>query len=103
MAVTVSKQFAENFKLVADRWLEDGDTPEEIAELKAAIRIDLDDGEGFFRDPPHKIADPSERRKLWDDFFQAEADEIRARSSSRAAKGINDRIVNQILSQRNAA
>ena len=98
MAITVSKQFKENYQIVEQSWRERGDKEEEIAALKDAIRIDLSDGDGFLRDPEHLITDPDVRRKMWDEYFQGEADAIRG--LVRYADGINTRIVNANITRK---
>lgn len=97
MAVIVSKKFKQNFEIAVKRWLREGDTPEHIEELKALIRIDMDGGEGALRDPDNYMPDPAVRRKLWEDHFQAIADEEAAleRKAATLAAGINSRLVNR--------
>lgn len=104
MAVIVSKKFKQNFDIAVKRWLREGDTPEHIEELKALIRTDMDDGEGALRDTENYMPDPAVRRKLWEDHFQAIADEEAAleRKAATLAAGIKGRIVNNNLTRKAA-
>lgn len=78
---TVSKEFADNFARWAAMKVESGDfTPDEITELKAMIRKDLEPGPDQLRQGmtvinaagvkvPATIDDHNERAGLWESFF----------------------------------
>lgn len=87
--VTVSKQFAENFKLWSEDQVSCGNyTAAEMAGMKDMIRIELGPGKDQFRagcsilnamgvEVPAAIDDQAKRVALWDGFFASEADQIR--------------------------
>lgn len=87
--VTVTKQFAEDFKLWSDFRVSEGEyTPEEMEQLKAQVRAELAPGPDQFRksysvltelgvEIPAAIDDQAKRVALWAGFFADEADQIR--------------------------
>lgn len=87
--VTVSRQFAEDFKEWADYKISVGDfSQEEMAELKQLIRIDLGPGTDQLRkdytvlnakgvEIPAAIDDQQKRVSLWENWFADEANQIR--------------------------
>lgn len=89
MAVTVTKQFKEDFDTWAEYKLKWGDfSKEEMDELKAMLRKDLAPGEDQLRqgltlinaagvEVPAMIDNYEDRIKCWTDYFAACAKEIR--------------------------
>lgn len=86
----VTKRFRDNFDLYAEDRLASGEfTEEEMIELKALIRKDLEPGPDQIRKEvdclmvagvkiPATIDDEEQRYKLWDEFFEVEAAIINA-------------------------
>ena len=87
----VTKLFRDNFDLFSADRVDSGEfTQEEMAELKALIRKDIEPGPDQIRQEvdclmiagvkiPTTIDDDAERYRLWNDFFAAEAEDIKLR------------------------
>ena len=76
--LTVTRRFGENFAVFAAHRMATGAfTAEEIEELRGNIRMDLQPGPDKLRVGHAAIDDAAERRRLWDEFFATEADDIR--------------------------
>lgn len=76
--LTVTRKFSDNFAVFAEHRVSTGAfTPEEIEELRGLIRTDLQPGPDKIRVAHAAIDDPAERRRMWDEFFAEEADDIR--------------------------
>ncbi len=87
----VTKLFRDNFEMFAADRVDSGEfTQEEMEELKALIRKDLEPGPDQIRHGvdclmiagvkiPATIDDEAERYRLWDEFFAAEAEDVKYR------------------------
>lgn len=85
---TVTRKFRDDFETWAAHQLAIGDyAPEDMEELRAAIRRDLEPGPDQLREGlkvivggveiPAAIDDHEERYRLWSEFFAVEAESIR--------------------------